>query len=118
MLSLENYPQLDTTILFRLRNDLENEFPRFIAIFNDHSQQLLISVQESLKNNDLKQAKIALHSFKGMSASIGAVRLSQLCKHAEMLIDRAELIEKNDLITTLEYTLQELNHIIKQALED
>ena len=110
------FPRLQAEQLLQLRDDLGDEFPRFVSLFTEHSQHLLKTAQQSLMGHDLTQAKIALHSFKGMSGTMGAERLFQLCKEAEAMAGNGELKTLEQLIANIEIELPELDKEIEQIL--
>lgn len=113
--TFEAFPRLQQEQLFRIRDDLGDEFPRFLVIFADHSKHLLVEIHESLANNDLEQIKMSLHSFRGMCGSMGATRVFHLCKHAETMVS-IEPSTLPQLIAHIETELVALNTAIQQAL--
>jgi len=115
-LLFEEYPSLQQKTLLQIQKDLGNEFPRFLTMFIEHSQRLLAAVHESLANDDLEQAKIALHSFKGMCGTMGGTRLFHLCKEGEKMAGSGELKNQPQLIAQIETELLALNKIIKQTI--
>ena len=116
--SFEEYPHLDSTQLLQIRRDLADEFPRFLTLFTEHSQHLLAQTHESLAKDNLEQAKIALHSLKGMSGTMGAVRLFQLCQQAETMASTGQLKQQLHLISKIENSLSELDKLIPDALQN
>jgi len=114
--SFEEFPHLQQEQLFRIRDDLGDEFPRFLIIFSQHSQHLLMEIHESLANNDLEQIKISLHSFRGMCGSMGATRMFHLCKHAETMAS-TEPSTLPQLIAHIETELLALDTTMQQALQ-
>lgn len=114
--AFEAFPRLQQEQLFRIREDLGDEFPRFLIIFADHSQHLLVEIHESLANNDLEKIKMSLHSFRGMCGSMGATRAFHLCQHAETLAS-TEPSTLPQLIADLEAELLALDTAIQQALK-
>jgi HPt (histidine-containing phosphotransfer) domain-containing protein len=113
---LAAFPRLQQEQLFIIRDDLGDEFPRLLVVFDQHSQYLLVEIHESLANNNLEQIKISLHSFRGMCGSLGATRLFHLCKQVEtMATTKPSALPQ--LITDLESELLELDAAIKQALQ-
>jgi CheY-like chemotaxis protein/HPt (histidine-containing phosphotransfer) domain-containing protein len=87
----DEFPRLNEKQLLRLKHNLGDEFPRFLTLFTSHSKTLLATLYDSLASQDLEQLKITLHSFKGMSGTMGATRLFQLCKQAENKVDTKPL---------------------------
>lgn len=114
--TFEAFPRLQQEQLFRIREDLGDEFPRFLIIFADHSKHLLVAIHESLASNDLENIKISLHSFRGMCGSMGATRMFHLCKHAEIMAstDPSTLPQ---LIADIETELLALDTAIQQVLQ-
>ena len=116
-LPFDEFPQLHQERFFQIQSDLGDEFPRFLTLFAEHSQSLLATIDEGLASNDMKQVKASLHSFKGMSGSMGANRLYHLCKQAETLAGMDELITLQQLISQMQTELPKLEQAIKQALQ-
>jgi len=116
ILAFEEFPRLQQEQLFRIRDDLGDEFPRFLTLFADHSKHLLVEIHESLARNDLEQIKISLHSFRGMCGSMGATRVFHLCKHAETMAS-TEPATLPQLIAHIETELLALDTAIQQALQ-
>lgn len=54
-----------------------------IDIYLQSSPVLLQGLQEAMENHDLEGLRRSAHSWKSSSASLGAARLSELCKTLE-----------------------------------
>jgi HPt (histidine-containing phosphotransfer) domain-containing protein len=114
--AFEEFPRLQQEQLFRIRDDLGDEFPRFLTLFSQHSQHLLEEIHKSLDSNDLEQIKMSLHSFRGMCGSMGAARVFHLCKHAEAMASTAPSALPH-IITHIETELLALDTAIQQILQ-
>jgi PAS domain S-box-containing protein len=85
-----------------ISNFVNEETKTFLALFGD------------IKNKDFtinKELKLKIHSIKGVSANIGGVKIHQLCKELEQVIQEIQNNDKND-----EHKKQQLNQHKFQVL--
>lgn len=83
--------------LQELRELLDDEFDSLIQAYIVDSQIRLNSVQYAYEQNDNSKGYEAIHSLKGASANIGAIRLAELCLKLQMEC-KAGRISSNDLL--------------------
>jgi CheY-like chemotaxis protein/HPt (histidine-containing phosphotransfer) domain-containing protein len=74
---------LDTKVLKNLRDAVEEDFPAIIRGFVGHAPTLMRELDEGLAANDVARLVRPAHSLKSSSASVGALRVSELAKTVE-----------------------------------
>ncbi|PZO43342.1 MAG: hypothetical protein DCF19_05185 [Pseudanabaena frigida] len=58
-------------------------FSDLVTVYLSSAETLLDSIQTAFTSHDVKAFSLAAHSLKSTSASIGANRLSQICRYFE-----------------------------------
>ncbi|MBD2150344.1 Hpt domain-containing protein [Pseudanabaena sp. FACHB-1277] len=58
-------------------------FSDLITVYINSAKILIDKIQEAFIDNDTENLRIASHSLKSTSASVGATKLSQICKFVE-----------------------------------
>ncbi|MCH2242008.1 MAG: Hpt domain-containing protein [Aquabacterium sp.] len=85
---------LDADALERLRaldpTGSNHLMERVLKAFQASVGRLLPMLQEAQQDNDLAGIGHVAHTLKSSSASIGAIKLSQLCAEIEQMIRRGE----------------------------
>ncbi len=89
-------------------------YRELIETYLDCSGKLIDNLQMAIENNDANLLEQAAHSLKSSSASLGAVRLAELCKQLEIQ-GRAQ--DMQDAASKVTYAITEFNQI-KQALNN
>ena len=89
-----------------------------LPFFEDSADRLKLAKSQLLSKNSADQtlALDHLHTLKGASLSIGAARLSAICRHMEQLIRARVPAEAIGFIETAEGALKEFEHQAKQTL--
>lgn len=85
---------------------------RIIKAFEVSAARLLPQLQEAQRTNDLASMRYVAHTLKSSSASIGAVKLSQLCADTESKIRTNHLENLDEGVQALRAELA----IVLQAL--
>jgi HPt (histidine-containing phosphotransfer) domain-containing protein len=88
---LHNYPELmnlqtlDVAMFQELRETIGDDliFSDLVTIYLNSAENLMVSIQDAITNQDAGKLVISSHSLKSTSASIGATRLSQISKYLE-----------------------------------
>ncbi|OIP71085.1 MAG: hypothetical protein AUK48_12895 [Oscillatoriales cyanobacterium CG2_30_44_21] len=88
---IDNHPEfthlpiLDLEVFEDLRLSIDDDlvFSDLVTIYLDSAENLIEAIQMSLKIQDVVEFSISCHSLKSTSASIGARKLSYLCKFLE-----------------------------------
>ena len=101
---------LDGAALQRLRElDPEGKsglLDRVFNAFETSAARLRPRLHEAGRSADLATVRLVTHTLKSSSASIGALRLSQLCAEAEAGIRREELGALPGLLDAIDQELQ------------
>lgn len=96
---IDNHPEfthlpiLDSEVFQDLRLSIGDDlvFSDLVTIYLDSAETLIDTIQTSLNNQDVSKFSISCHSLKSTSASIGAKKLSYLCKFLEKASKTGEL---------------------------
>ena len=82
---LVNLQTLDISIFQDLRLSIGDNlfFSDLITIYLNSAETLIESIQIAFANQNVNEFNLAAHSLKSTSASIGATRLSAICRHLE-----------------------------------
>ncbi|MEI6065409.1 MAG: Hpt domain-containing protein, partial [Pseudanabaena sp. ELA748] len=75
-------PTLDLAAFQDLRETIGDDgaFCDLVTIYFNSAETLIDTIQLALTNQDADKFTLAAHSLKSTSASIGASRLSRICK--------------------------------------
>jgi len=122
--TLKNYPELvDLPILnvdtFQsLRQSIDDDliFSDLVTIYLNSAENLLEEIQLAFVNQDPSQFSLSAHSLKSTSASIGAVRLSQLCKYLEQVGKTGKLSISSDVLDLLTNEYEQVIKAIKVSV--
>jgi len=84
---------IDARVLKKLADDVggEENLRELIASFMDEAPALLRSLRACFDQQDLKGVERAAHTLKSLSASFGAMGLSQTCRGIEDLARKGTL---------------------------
>jgi CheY-like chemotaxis protein len=75
---------LDTAVLERLRDAMDAGFvAELIGDFIGHAPDLLASMRQAVERDKPDELRLAAHTLKSNSASLGALRLAELCRRLE-----------------------------------
>ncbi|MFM7887006.1 MAG: Hpt domain-containing protein [Pseudanabaena sp.] len=118
---LKNYPELvdlptlniDTFQSLRQSIDDDLIFSDLVTIYLNSAENLLEEIQLAFTNGDPNQFSLSAHSLKSTSASIGAIRLSQLCKHLEKVGKTGNLSVSSDILDFLTKEYEQVIQAIK-----
>lgn len=86
-------PVLDETALGRLREldptGRARVLERVFEAYDSSAARLMTQLSQARQNADLAGIRYVAHTLKAASASIGALRLSDLCRQIEQMVDTA-----------------------------
>jgi PAS domain S-box-containing protein len=85
-----------------------------IDLYFEESERLFLMFQDGIPSRDLKLLKRAAHTMRSSSATLGAKRLSLLCRHLENLVDSEELDNVTDWLETIELEYRQVERALKQ----
>ncbi|MDF2642978.1 MAG: hpt protein [Pseudomonas sp.] len=76
---------VDTSVLSALQDVMEDEYPTLLDVFLNDSEQRVTQLRQVLDGPapDLQALSLDAHSFKGSTANMGALQLSELCRQLE-----------------------------------
>lgn len=83
---LDSVPVLDSAGAIALMDDSEELYIEIAQAFQHELSQLPATLQASLLQADLGAAARTLHTFKGLSLTVGAQRLSEVCRRFEQTL--------------------------------
>jgi len=121
---LNNYPELidlpilNIDIFQSLRQSIDDDliFSDLVTIYLNSAENLLEEIQLALANGDPNQFSLSAHSLKSTSASIGAIRLSQLCKYLEQVGKTGKLSISSDVLDLLTNEYEQVIKAIKVSV--
>jgi two-component system sensor histidine kinase/response regulator len=79
-----------------------NILRKIIGRYVENSPQLLRSLREAMAQHDIACVRLAAHSLKSSSASLGAMALSESCKTLETMAREQRLEDAEILLTDIE----------------
>lgn len=84
---------VDSSVLSALQDVMEAEYPTLLDVFLEDSEQRVAQLTEGPHATaaDLQALCLNAHSFKGSSANMGALKLSELCQQLEDQSRRGKL---------------------------
>lgn len=71
--------------------------------FQHNADQTLVSLRKSIENNEAEQIRKLAHGLKSISANVGGMQLSALCKTMEQAGQHNQLQGANVLLIAMEY---------------
>lgn len=106
---VKNYPEfvdlptLNVDAFQGLRQSIDDDlmFSDLVTIYLNSAENLLEEIQIAFANQDASQFSLSAHSLKSTSASIGAVRLSQICKYLEQVGKTGKISVSSDMVHLL-----------------
>ncbi|MFZ2169654.1 MAG: ATP-binding protein [Methylococcaceae bacterium] len=112
-------PAIDIHFLQQNFNFDDEDDLTFIAslreAFQHNADQTLVSLRESIENNEAEQIRKLAHGLKSISANVGGMQLSALCKTMEQAGQHNQLQGADVLLTEMELeyarVLSGLDHI-------
>ena len=71
---------LDSKTIVELQELMGDDYLTVYEAFIRSTEAYLSELEAAVKNNDVERIGVILHTLKGSSAKIGAVRFSEICK--------------------------------------
>ncbi len=107
-----NLQTIDIDTFQGLRESIEDDlvFSDLVTIYLSSAENLLEEIQLAFESQDAHKVGLASHSLKSTSASIGAMRLSYLCKYFEQVCTTGNLTITPQLLKAL---TEEYEEVIK-----
>jgi len=121
---LKNYPEfvdlpiLNVDTFQSLRQSIDDDliFSDLVTIYLNSAENLLEEIQLAFANQDSSQFSLSAHSLKSTSASIGAARLSQICKYLEQVGKTGKLSISSDVLDLLTNEYEQVIKAIKVSV--
>lgn len=116
----ENYSQvpIEREVLARLLMDFggdEQSLIELVQVYLDDAPRLLDAMRAALRCGDSAALRVAAHTLKGISATMGAMTLSAQCNKLEALLSTPRLAEAEELVMRLD---QEFARVQTQLTAD
>ena len=89
---------LNSDTILELRAVMGDEFANLLRTFATDSIMRIEHIERAAAQADADALRRAAHSFKGSSGNMGALKLSELCKHIEEFARDGELAQCTPLI--------------------
>lgn len=102
---------LDVSILQALRTSIDDDlmFSELVEVYLSSAEELITEIQKNFANQLCDKYTIASHSLKSTSASIGAIKLSYICRYFERVSIEKKLLISLEL---LELLINEYKNVI------
>ncbi len=101
-------PTLDLSAFQDLRETIGDDliFSDLVTLYLNSAENLMDEIQIAFTGQDAYKLLISSHSLKSTSASIGAIKLSQISKYLEKVGKTGEITVSTDILNLLnnEYT--------------
>ena len=95
-------PHVDIEMMSELRDIMADDLNLLISAFLNDSVARLKEIKETFDSSNAAVFALACHSLKGSSANIGLLRLSELCRQAELKGKEQDLSGGKELLQEIE----------------
>jgi len=115
---LVNLQTLDISIFQDLRLAIGNDlfFSDLVTIYLSSAENLIESIQIAFANQNVSEFNLAAHSLKSTSASIGATRLSAICRHLEKNSQTGKITISSDFLDLVSNEYEQVTAAIKVCI--
>ncbi len=116
---LNNLPQINEANLNKLKKSTALNPQLLKEIFQsyiDESRELIIEIKTGIEKNDHDLYYKAVHSLKGLSATIGCTRMFHLLKIMDALNKENQYSESQNCYKHLEIVFSEAETLIKETI--
>ncbi|MCY7331436.1 MAG: Hpt domain-containing protein [Pseudanabaena sp. CAN_BIN31] len=105
-----NAKTLDLDVFQDLRRSIGDDrvFSDLVTIYFNSAEILIESIQVAFVNKDASKFFIAAHSLKSTSASIGAIKLSKICRYFEKIGKTGEITISAEILKLLDDEYREV----------
>lgn len=90
--------------------------PRVLTAYRDSLARLRAQIAGARTADDPAAARLAAHTLKSSSASVGALKLSALCAQAEQAVREGQLQRLPDLLDQLEHEAVRVDAAVQHLL--
>jgi len=115
---LVNLQTLDISIFQDLRLSIGDDlfFSDLVTIYLNSAENLIESIQMAYTNQNVGEFNLAAHSLKSTSASIGATRLSAICRHLEKDGKTGKITISSDFLDLVNSEYEQVTAAIKVCI--
>lgn len=113
---MNDKPHLDEEALAELRDVMEDEFDILIQTYISDSRERIEALHQALFAADQDAFAKTAHSFKGSSINIGASRLGDLCRQAEVAGREGRLDDARQMLPELEAEFVTVRQLMEESL--
>lgn len=92
------------------------EFSDLLTIYLNSAENLIDTIQSAFVNQKASQLALAAHSLKSTSASIGAIRLSHICKYLEKFGKTGQIPTSTEILKLLSSEYNAMVIAVKVAI--
>lgn len=110
---MNDKPHLDEEALAELKEVMEDEFDVLIDTYLQDSRDRIAALRHALAGDDADAFAKAAHSFKGSCINIGAPRLGELCRDAELAGKEGRLEEAARTVDDIEGEFNRVRDMLK-----
>jgi HPt (histidine-containing phosphotransfer) domain-containing protein len=111
-------PPIDQRVFERLRqtigSDEQQKLAELVSIFIAHTDKFFHDLEQAAAQDNTESLQYMAHTLKSSSASLGAMRLSRLCRELELACHANDVALAKELASQVSDEL----HKVHQALED
>ncbi len=108
--------QAQTALYTLVGSDMPDIAEELITTYLDDSTTLTNSLKLAVENNDPTQLEQAAHSLKSSSASLGAIRLADMCKQLEKQGRAADMTDVPILVQAVLDEYQQVSQALQKIL--
>lgn len=92
---------LDPVIIEQLRSLMKDRFEHLINTYKSRTEENISNLALAIENNQHDEILRIVHSIKGSSGSIGAIKLHNICKTVENELRNGEYVQLSDCVNRL-----------------
>jgi HPt (histidine-containing phosphotransfer) domain-containing protein len=115
-----NAVSLDQSSLDELKLIEQNGSPGFfakmISLYFKQAADIISTLRKAMSAGDTKTLQRNAHSFKSISATVGAISLSELCKRLEIIVKNGELSNLRAYIPAIELEYEQARRALEKQL--
>jgi HPt (histidine-containing phosphotransfer) domain-containing protein len=114
----ENLKTLNLATFQDLRQSIDDDlvFSDLVTIYLNSAENLIADIRLAFIDQDASKFGLASHSLKSTSASIGADKLSKICRYFEKTAKTGNIAISSQMLELLIYEYDEVIHAIKASV--
>lgn len=114
----DKFPGIDYTVGVNNVLGDDNLFAEILVMFHQDHGNDSDNIQRAINENNQQQIKHLVHTLKGVSCSIGAMNLFQLCKSLDVVVNEQKSDQYQTLFSPVNVELNKIITGIEQQLAD